>query len=94
MKRLRRTMMYVPGNNPGKLQSAGIYGADAVIFDLEDAVAITEKDAARHLVAGAVREIKYPCEVAVRINHISTPFGYDDLQCIGHISYQFFECLS
>jgi len=74
--------MYVPGNNPGKLQSAGIYGADAVIFDLEDAVAVTEKDAARHLVACAVREIKYPCEVAVRINHISTPFGYDDLNCI------------
>ena len=82
MSQLRRTMMYVPGNNPGKLQSAGIYGADTVIFDLEDAVAITEKDVARYLVANAVREIEYPCEVAVRINHISTPFGYDDLECI------------
>lgn len=82
MNKLRRTMMYVPGNNPGKLLSAGIYGADTVIFDLEDAVAVTEKDAARYLVANAVREIEYPCEVAVRINHISTPFGYDDLECI------------
>ncbi len=82
MNRLRRTMMYVPGNNPGKLQSAGIYGADSIIFDLEDAVAVTEKDAARDLVASAVRDIRYSCEVAVRINHISTPFGHDDLRCI------------
>lgn len=82
MRKLRRTMMFVPGNNPGKLQSAGIYGADAVIFDLEDAVAIGEKDTARELVHNAIKEIQYPCEVAVRINHISTPFGYDDLDRI------------
>lgn len=80
--KLRRSMMFVPGNNPGMLQNAGIYGADAIIMDLEDAVAVSEKDAARHLVYEALKSIKYPCEVAVRINHISTPYGRDDLDLI------------
>jgi citrate lyase subunit beta/citryl-CoA lyase len=75
-------MMFVPGNNPGMLQNAGIYGADTVIFDVEDSVALTEKDAARHLVHNAIKYLKYPCEVAVRINHIETPFGLDDLKTI------------
>lgn len=82
MRNLRRTMMFVPGNNPGMLQNAGIYGADAVIFDLEDAVSITEKDAARYLVTNALQSITYPCETAVRINHLSTPFGHADLEAI------------
>lgn len=82
MQRLRRSMMFVPGNNPGKLQTADIYGADSVIFDLEDAVAITEKDSARTLVYEMVKTIDYACEVAIRINHISTPFGYDDLEAV------------
>ncbi len=82
MEKMRRTMMFVPGNNPGMLQNAGIYGADTIIFDVEDAVSIGEKDSARHLVAEAIRTINYPCEVAVRINHISTPYGYKDLEVI------------
>lgn len=80
--KLRRTMMFVPGNNPGMLINAGIYGADTIIFDLEDSVALSEKDAARHLVYNAMKFINYSCEVAVRINHISTPFGYKDLETI------------
>lgn len=74
--------MFMPGNNPAMLQNAGIYGADTVIFDVEDAVAISEKDAARQLVFRAISRLKYPCEVAVRINHIQTPFGLDDLKVI------------
>ena len=45
--KLRRAMMFMPGNNPARLQNAGIYGADSVIFDLEDAVSIHEKDFSR-----------------------------------------------
>lgn len=82
MEKLRRSMMFVPGNNPGMLQNAGIYGADTIILDCEDAVAITEKDSARNLVFQAISEMKYGTEVAVRINHISTPFGWDDLKRI------------
>lgn len=75
-------MMFVPGNNPGMLQNAGIYGADTIIFDVEDSVALLEKDAARNLVYSAIKHLKYPCEVAVRINHIETPFGIKDLRKI------------
>lgn len=82
MEKLRRSMMFVPGNNPGKLQSAGIYGADSVIFDLEDAVSISEKDSARHLVRNAIKYIKFPCEVAIRINHILSDFGKEDLRVV------------
>jgi len=81
-KKLRRAMMFMPGNNPAMLQNAGIYGADTVIFDLEDAVAISEKDAARQLVHNAIKTINYPCEVAIRINHILTPYGLDDLKVV------------
>ena len=82
MEKLRRSMMFVPGNNPGMLQNAGIYGADTIILDCEDAVAITEKDSARNLVFQAISEMNYGTEVAVRINHINTPFGWDDLKRI------------
>lgn len=81
-EKLRRAMMFVPGNNPALLQTAGLYGADTVIFDLEDAVAISEKDAARYLVHNAVKHLAYPCEVAVRINHIQTPYGLEDLNIV------------
>lgn len=77
---LRRTMLFVPGNDPGKLFNAGIYGADSLVFDLEDAVSVGEKDAARDLVRNALLYNEYPCEVGVRINHISTPFGHDDIR--------------
>ena len=41
--RLRRSMMFVPGNNPGMIRDAHIYGADSIMFDLEDSVAYTER---------------------------------------------------
>lgn len=82
MEQLRRAMLFVPGNNPGMLQNAGIYKADTVIFDVEDSVLVSEKDAARQLVHHAIKTIKYSCEVAVRINHITTPYGKDDLAVI------------
>jgi len=75
-------MMFVPGNNPGMLQNAGIYGADTIILDCEDAVSITEKDSARNLIFQAISDMNYGTEVAVRINHINTPFGWDDLKRI------------
>lgn len=82
MDNLRRAMLFAPGNHPAMLQNAGIYGADTVIFDLEDAVSIAEKDSARYLVHNAIKYLEYPCEVAVRINHINTPWGYDDLEIL------------
>lgn len=79
-EKLRRTVMYAAGNNPGLLQNAAIYGADSVIFDVEDSVSVMEKDSARQLVYHALTRLTFPCEIGVRINHISTPWGYADLE--------------
>ena len=57
MKRLRRTMMFVPGNNPGMMQDAYIYGPDSIMLDLEDSVTLAEKDAARLLVYHALQSV-------------------------------------
>jgi citrate lyase subunit beta / citryl-CoA lyase len=86
MKRLRRTMLFIPGNNPGMLQNAGIMGADAVILDLEDAVSIAEKDSARILVREAIKNIDYNgVEVVVRINPLDNEFGPSDVEVIARV---------
>lgn len=80
--RLRRTMLFIPGNNPGMLQNAGVFGADSVILDLEDAVAPQEKDTARLLVVHALKNVDYGhSEKVVRINPLDT-FGAEDIQAI------------
>ncbi|MFR4790473.1 MAG: aldolase/citrate lyase family protein, partial [Lactobacillus acidophilus] len=67
--RLRRTMMFVPGNNPAMIKDAGIYGADSIMLDLEDSVSLTEKDAARMLVYEAIKTIDFgDSEIVVRVN--------------------------
>lgn len=77
----RRSMLYIPGNNPAMMQQAGVYGADSVLLDLEDAVALNQKDAARILVRNMLRNNDfYNCEITVRLNHIETPFGLSDLE--------------
>ena len=74
-------MLYIPGNNPAMIQQGGIYGADSILLDLEDAVALNQKDAARTLVRNMIKVIDfYDTEVCVRINHLSTPFGLADLE--------------
>ena len=81
--KLRRSMMFVPGNNPGMIRDAAIYGADCLMFDLEDSVAITEKDAARYLVYNALTTIDYsPAEIVVRINDLESGLGVQDLEAI------------
>jgi citrate lyase subunit beta/citryl-CoA lyase len=79
---LRRSMLFIPGNNPGMLQNGGVFGADSVILDLEDAVAPMEKDAARFLVAHALRTVDYGCsETVIRINPLDT-FAAADIKAI------------
>ncbi|MEL7633476.1 MULTISPECIES: aldolase/citrate lyase family protein [Sporomusa] len=79
---LRRTMLFMPGNNPGMLQNGGVFGADALILDLEDAVAPQEKDAARLLVAQALQTVDYAAsEKVVRINPLDT-FAAEDIKAI------------
>ena len=79
-ERLRRTMMFVPGNNAGMVKDAGIYGADSIMFDLEDSVSMSEKDAARMLVYEALQTQDYgDSELVIRVNGIDTPYFNNDV---------------
>lgn len=77
-----RTLLFMPGNNPGMLQSSDILGADAIIIDLEDAVALNEKDAARILVSEYLNSFETTSDIFIRINPMDTPFFHDDLNAI------------
>ena len=80
---MRRSLLFLPGNNPNMLINASCLGADAVIFDLEDAVSPAEKDAARILVRNTLRYMELSgCETVVRINSVDTSFWRDDLDVI------------
>lgn len=79
-ERLRRTMMFVPGNNPAMVKDAGIYGADSIMFDLEDSVSLAQKDAARVLVYEALKTQDYgDAELVVRVNGVDTPYFKNDV---------------
>ena len=80
---MRRSMLFLPGNNPNMLINGNCLGADAIIFDLEDAVSPAEKDAARLLVRNTMRYMDFGgCEKIVRINSIDTAYWKDDLSVI------------
>lgn len=80
---MRRSMLFVPGNNPGMLLNADIYGADTLILDLEDAVAPGEKDAARILVSGALNAYDYAdAEVIIRINPLDSGYIREDINAM------------
>jgi len=82
-QRLRRTRLYLPGNNPDLMLNAGLFGADEVILDLEDSVAPAEKDAARLLVRNTLLAVDFAgAERLVRINPLETPYGKADIETI------------
>ena len=75
--------MFVPGNNPAMVKDAGIYGADSIMFDLEDAVSMAEKDAARDLVYEALQTQDYgDAELVVRVNGQDTPYYANDVRAM------------
>jgi len=75
---LNRTFLFAPGNHPRRVEKALSLGADAVILDLEDAVATADKAAARKPVAEALKGPRR-CRGYVRPNAPSSPFCYRDL---------------
>lgn len=78
---LRRSLLYVPGNMPSMLQNVPVFNCDAVFIDLEDAVPLNEKDAARSLVSRFIATYtERNKEVFVRINALDTEWGYNDLK--------------
>lgn len=79
--RFRRTRLYLPGNEPKFMVNAGLHHPDAVILDLEDAVAPSEKDAARFVIRNALRVLDFfGAERMVRINQGER--GLEDLEYI------------
>ena len=80
---MRRSMLFLPGNSPNLLVNAACLGADAVIFDLEDAVSPAEKDAARILVRSTMGHMDFcGCETIVRINAVDTPYWQLDIDAV------------
>lgn len=82
MNSLYRTMLFVPGNNPKKIVGAEVYGADCIIYDLEDSVSVFEKDSARILVKYAMQYNRPDCRIGIRINQSDTPYFKEDVECM------------
>jgi citrate lyase subunit beta/citryl-CoA lyase len=76
-----RSLLFVPGNHPRKVAKVFSAGADAVILDLEDAVAIAEKIATRAAVTAALATERR-CLAFIRVNAMSTEFCYGDLEAV------------
>lgn len=79
--RLRRSRLYLPGNEPKFMLNAGLHRPDAVILDLEDSVHPREKVPARFLVRKALETVEFGgAERMVRVNQL--PLGLEDLDAV------------
>ena len=81
--RPRRSVLYMPGSNARALVKGRSLAADALILDLEDAVAPDAKQTARDQVCGALAEGGYGArELVIRVNGLDSPWGKDDLAAV------------
>ncbi|ONI38993.1 citrate lyase subunit beta [Candidatus Epulonipiscium fishelsonii] len=85
--KLRRSMLFLPANNPALIRDVHIYKPDSVMFDLEDAIALKEKDAARILIHNMLKVLKeiyieLGIETVVRINGLATKFWEQDVEAV------------
>ncbi len=81
-----RSVLYIPGANARALEKARGLDCDAIIFDLEDAVAAAQKEAARETLAAALRQGGYGARARlVRVNGADTPWGAGDLAALAGI---------
>ena len=78
MERLRRTMMFVPGSNAAMLRDAPLYGADSIMFDLEDAVSFKRERLSSCISTFRFKTFDYSnVETVVRINGLDTTGALD-----------------
>lgn len=83
LDRPRRSVLYMPASNPRVLDKAKELAADALIFDLEDAVSPDAKEEARAAAVAAVNSGDYgQRECIIRVNGLDTPWGEDDLKVV------------
>jgi citrate lyase subunit beta/citryl-CoA lyase len=82
-RKIRRTLMYVPGNNAGLIVGSSVYEPDVLVYDLEDSVIMSEKDSARELVSSAIKNRDFlnirARELMVRVNSVDSPYFRDDI---------------
>ncbi len=80
-----RSFLFTPANHPRRVEKVFEVGADAVILDLEDAVAVSEKPAARQCVVDAFSaRPDSPARHYVRVNSIDTLYCEEDIKaCVG-----------
>lgn len=82
--RPRRSVLYMPSSNPKALEKAKSIPCDAIIFDLEDAVAPDAKPTAREQAVAAVTSGEYGSrELTIRCNGLATPWGTEDIAAAG-----------
>ena len=87
VSRPRRSVLYMPAANARALEKAKTIDADALIFDLEDAVAPDAKEAAREAACAAAASGEYGYrEVTIRCNGLDTPWGRDDVLAAGAVA--------
>jgi citrate lyase subunit beta/citryl-CoA lyase len=76
-------MLYIPGDSPGMIQNAEVFGADSILLDLEDSIAESAKDSARKMVRAFLADFDFgKLFVTVRINPPNTPYFEKDLRDI------------
>tara|TARA_B100002051_G_C16644699_1_gene590572 strand:- start:229 stop:1116 length:888 start_codon:yes stop_codon:yes gene_type:complete len=80
-KHANRTYLFAPGNHERRVEKALALGSDVVILDLEDAVAVSEKEKTRHLITKRLQQTRN-CAVFVRINAYDTDFCFGDIYSI------------
>ena len=81
MMQPNRSFLFAPGNHPRRVEKSFTTGADAVILDLEDAVAIAEKSSTRAMVVDALKQPRQ-CRGYIRVNSIDTEFCFDDIEAV------------
>lgn len=77
-----RTLLFAPGNHARRLEKVGTFGSDAIVLDLEDAVADAEKDLARTMVHAALPTYGHDTHVIVRVNGPETGRMEEDVQAV------------
>ena len=76
-------MLYIPGDSPGMIQNAEVFGSDSILLDLEDSIAVSAKDSARKLVRCFLSDFDFGgLFVTVRVNSPDTPYFEKDLRDI------------
>lgn len=86
MKQIRRSLLFMPGDSRKKIEKGAAMDVDSIIMDLEDAIALSQKDAARQVTAEALREVDFGrAEPLVRINQVIEGWIYrQDIEATVH----------